>query len=160
MRSTIIMHKGKVFTRLKIFTQKEVQNFGVLVGDLNPVHHNAIYARSTLFKQPIVHGPFLGSLFGGLISANIPHSIYLHQNLRFDKPVFLDEEVLVRVEVKDEKQTSKGTRLVLETMIHKRGLPKEDGSPGEFNTVAVFGDAGVLVLSNVPDVQAMPTGEN
>lgn len=83
------------------FSSGDVQSFANLSGDMNPIHLDMDYARTTPFGQPIVHGILAASLFSALIANDIPGtgSIYLHQDLDFKSPVFFDTEVIARVTV-------------------------------------------------------------
>lgn len=92
----------------KSFSEKDVKLFSELSCDNNPVHLDEKYAQKTIFKNRIVHGYLYSSLISAIIGTKMPGpgSIYLHQDLNFKKPVFLDETVtaLVRItELKPEK---------------------------------------------------------
>lgn len=79
----------------RTFSGKNVRQFAEVSGDTNPLHLDATYAATTIFKRPVVHGMLVGSLFSQLLGTQFPGlgSIYLQQNLRFLKPVFVGETV-------------------------------------------------------------------
>jgi acyl dehydratase len=79
----------------RTFTAQDVLQFAQVSGDTNPLHLDAAYAASTIFKRPVVHGMLVGSLFSQILGTRYPGlgSIYLQQNLRFLKPVFVGESV-------------------------------------------------------------------
>ena len=134
---------GKVFEKVKAFSESEIKLFGALVADSNPIHYDPEVAKRTIFKQPIAQGMLVGSLFSGLIGSNLPRSVYLNQTLKFTKPVYIDEELLVQVAVREEKLTEKGTKLILDTVVKKRSsLPN-----GPFDLTVISGEAVVLLLT-------------
>jgi len=47
---------GQAVEVTKTFTVADVANFAELSGDCNPLHLDADYAATTMFKKPIVHG--------------------------------------------------------------------------------------------------------
>ncbi len=99
---------GQEATIVKSFTENDVEIFSKLSCDNNPVHLNEEYAKNTVFKKRIVHGFLYGSLISAVIGTKMPGpgSIYLHQEMNFKKPVYLNESVtaLVRItELKPEK---------------------------------------------------------
>lgn len=83
------------------FTEHDVGQFSELSLDFNPVHLDPDYAEQSMFGQRIVHGMLVSSLFSGLLGKHLPGegTIYLGQDLKFKKPVYLDQEVTAQVEV-------------------------------------------------------------
>jgi len=92
---------GDSATLKRAFTEADVQDFADLVDDHNRIHLDAEYAAGTPFKQRIVHGMLVGSLFSALLGERLPGhgAIYLGQSLKFKSPVYLDMEVIAKVEV-------------------------------------------------------------
>jgi len=85
----------------KVWSHTEVQTFADISGDVNPIHLNQAYAESTIFKSRIVHGFLVGSLISSVIGNQMPGNgtIYLFQEMKFIRPVFIDEQVFCEVEV-------------------------------------------------------------
>ena len=85
----------------KTVTEADLVMFGAASGDMQPVHFNEEYARTTMFKGRIAHG----MLSAGIISACAgmrlpgPGAIYVSQTLKFKAPVRIGETVTARVEV-------------------------------------------------------------
>lgn len=87
----------------KSFSADDVLMFSQLSLDNNPVHLDHEYAKNTIFKNKIVHGYLYGSLISAVIGTKLPGygAIYLHQEMNFKKPVYLDEEVTAQVNISD-----------------------------------------------------------
>lgn len=85
----------------KTITETDVVLFAGLSTDINPIHINDEYAKSTVFGGRIAHG----ILVSGLISATLanklpgPGCIYLGQDLKFTAPVRIGDTVTATVEV-------------------------------------------------------------
>ena len=92
---------GDKASRSKIFTENDVKQFAEVSTDVNPIHLDEKYAQNTIFKQRIVHGMLVGSLFSGILGCDLPGegTIYLGQTLSFKAPVPLNEKVTATVEV-------------------------------------------------------------
>jgi 3-hydroxybutyryl-CoA dehydratase/enoyl-CoA hydratase len=92
---------GDKASRSKMFTDDDVKRFAEVSTDKNPIHLDAEYAKNTIFKQRIVHGMLVGSLFSGILGCDLPGegTIYLGQTLSFKAPVPLNEQVTATVEV-------------------------------------------------------------
>lgn len=104
----------------KSFSEKDVKIFSELSGDINPIHLVSDYAEKSFFKKRIVHGFLYGSLISAIIGTKMPGpgSIYLHQEMNFKKPVFLDEEVVALVRITDLKPEK--SLVYLDTMCYNK----------------------------------------
>lgn len=87
----------------KTFSEADVVAFSGLSLDTNPVHLDEEYAAGTFFKRRIVHGMLSASLISAALATKCPGpgSIYLGQELSFQKPVYLGDTLTARVEVID-----------------------------------------------------------
>ncbi len=93
----------------KAFSAEDVANFAELSTDKNPIHLDKEYAEKTFFKKNIVHGILVSSLISSALGTQLPGegSIYMSQELKFLKPVYIGEECTAEVEVlskRDDKQ--------------------------------------------------------
>lgn len=97
------MNVGDQRSYKRMITKEEVAKFGELSRDMNDAHFNEAYAKTTIFKKPIVHGMFIGSLFSKIFGMEYPGegTIYCSQSLKFLKPVYPDTTLTVLVTVKD-----------------------------------------------------------
>ncbi len=87
----------------RIITFDDVKKFGELSWDMNDAHFNEAYTKTTIFKKPIVHGMFVGSLFSKIFGMEYPGlgTIYASQTLKFLKPVYPDMLLNVVVTIKE-----------------------------------------------------------
>ena len=79
-----------------------VEAFAQLSGDLNPLHLDEAYAKTTSFGGRIAHGMLAAAYISAVIGTKLPGpgSVYLNQSLRFRRPVRLGDVVTTRVTVK------------------------------------------------------------
>lgn len=103
-------------------TQEDVQAFASLSGDDNPLHLDASFAARTRFRQPIAHGMLTASLISAVIGTRLPGpgGIYLSQELKFVRPVFIGDRVTARAEILDIRPDKPILRLRT-TCINQRG---------------------------------------
>lgn len=94
---------GMTFEISRGFSSEDVNNFSQLSGDMNPVHLNEAFAKTTIFGERIVHGALVSSVFSTIFANHLPGPgcIYLKSESRFLKPVFLNEAVNFKVEIID-----------------------------------------------------------
>lgn len=130
---------GQIYSHDFNFSQDEVNRFAEVTGDKNPVHLNAEYAATTMFKKPIMHGMLSASLFSKVFGTLFPGegTIYLKQSLNFMKPMYVDtayEAVFTVKEVVKEK-----SRAIFETVI-------KDKATG---TICTSGEATVMNVNKI-----------
>lgn len=102
------------------FSQENVNSFAELTGDNNPLHLDSEYAKSTIFKSPIVHGFFVGSIFSRIFGTKYPGegTIYLDQSLNFLRPVYMDTYYYAKITV-IEVNHIKGKATLLTTVFNE-----------------------------------------
>ena len=75
--------------------------FADVSGDRNPVHVDADYAATTMFKERIAHGmlsaAYISAVFGMQLPG--PGAIYVSQTLNFKAPVKIGDAVVTTVKV-------------------------------------------------------------
>lgn len=127
---------GQKASIVKVFTQAEVLNFSQMSGDSNRVHFDEAYAAASIFGKPIVQGPFVASLIGGLLGSTLPGdgTIYLAQETAFKKPVFVNERIEAFVEVQNVREDKPIVTL-------RTWVVKQDGQ------IAIEGKATVMILT-------------
>ena len=85
----------------KVVTKEMIHAFAEISGDTNPVHLDAEYAAGTVFKQNIAHGILVIGLISKVLGCDMPGygSIYVSQQVKFLRPVKIDDEITATVEV-------------------------------------------------------------
>lgn len=100
----------------RTITAEEVDQFGHLSGDLNPLHMDEQYAASTPFKRRVVHGLLTGALVSTThTQLTGPGFVYVGQELKFLGPVFIGDTVNVDVTVVAKKEAKR--ILILDTVV-------------------------------------------
>ncbi len=88
-------------------TQRDIELFAVMSGDVNPAHVDPDFAKSDMFHKVIAHGMWGSALISTVLGTELPGpgTIYLDQSLRFLGPIGLGDTVTVTVKAleKDEK---------------------------------------------------------
>ncbi|MEO7087525.1 MAG: MaoC family dehydratase [Bacteroidia bacterium] len=96
----VLAQMGKQFVFSRSFSSKEMKTFAELTGDNNPIHQSEEFAKQSIFKQRIVPGVLLMSMFSKIFGTLPDNSgIYEFQSCQFIKPVYLDETVKAIVEL-------------------------------------------------------------
>ena len=82
-------------------TLEEVKNFASLTGDTNALHLDEEFAGKTKFGKCVVHGMLVASFISTMIGTVFPGkgALYLGQDLKFKKPVFVNDIIQVNVKV-------------------------------------------------------------
>ena len=104
------------------FSQEDVIKYSEITGDKNPIHTELEYAKNTIFKRPIVHGFFVGSVFSRIFGTEYPGlgTIYLNQTMKFISPVFLEEFYYAKI-ILSEVDIIKGKANVITEIIDSYG---------------------------------------
>lgn len=78
-----------------------MEQFSKLSGDKNPIHFDEEYAKTTIFKKRIAPGILVSSFISAVIANKLPGkgSIYLEQDLKFKKPVYINDIITTEVEI-------------------------------------------------------------
>ena len=118
-----MFNKGEKATFSKTITESDVCVFAGVSGDFNPIHINKIYAEQTMFKKRIVHGALLNSYISNVIGMQLPGTgtIYLEQNSKFVKPVYIGDTVTASVEIEDIIKEEKGILKLSTNVVNQNG---------------------------------------
>lgn len=89
----------------KTLSREDVVLFAKTSGDVNPVHLDEAYAKTTEFGECIGHGMWSGALISAAIATTLPGpgSIYRSQSIKFLKPVKIGDTLTVWLEVTEKK---------------------------------------------------------
>ena len=83
-------------------TERDIQLFAAVSGDVNPAHVDALYANNSVLHGIIAHGMLGASMISTVLGTRFPGpgTVYLSQSLRFLKPVRVGDTVTVTVTVR------------------------------------------------------------
>lgn len=106
-----------------LITEKLIKDFCDVSGDNNPIHTDDKYAQQLSLKKRIAPGLLLGSLIASVIGNDFPGpgTIYLSQTLKFTFPAYVNDQVIVQLEISEIK---KNNWLVLKTSCTNQCLKK------------------------------------
>ncbi|UYP47327.1 hypothetical protein NEF87_003612 [Candidatus Lokiarchaeum ossiferum] len=91
---------GKQCEISKTITTEDIDAFMNLSGDRNPIHHDIEFAKRTFFRRPIAHGLISASLIStGLTKLMGSGNLWLSQNLKFEKPVYVGDTVVAHLKI-------------------------------------------------------------
>lgn len=112
----------------KTISEADVYTYAGLIGDINPVHVNAEYAKTTRFGERIVHGMLTASFFSTIVGMLIPgaDAIYLGQTCRFLLPVKFGDTITATGEVISMRPEKK-IAVMKTTIVNQRGELVIDG---------------------------------
>ena len=106
----------------KTITEGDIMLYAGISGDFNPAHMDAESAKKGMFGQRIAHGMLSAGFISNVLGNQLPGpgTIYMGQELRFIKPVFIGDTVTATVTVKEKIEEK--NRLKLETVVtNQRG---------------------------------------
>jgi phosphotransacetylase/acyl dehydratase len=90
-------------------TQRDIDLFAEVSGDVNPAHVDPAYAETDMFHHIIIHGMWGAGLISAVLGTKLPGpgTIYLGQDLRFRHPVSIGDTITATLTV-TEKKLEKG----------------------------------------------------
>ncbi|MFA5879473.1 MAG: MaoC/PaaZ C-terminal domain-containing protein [Candidatus Margulisiibacteriota bacterium] len=93
----------------KILTNEDIKIFAAMTGDVNPVHLDPDFAKTSIFGNVVAHGMWGSVFFSTLLGTKLPGlgTVYLSQTLNFLAPVYLGDTIKVEVEVKTKDDLKK-----------------------------------------------------
>jgi len=110
----LLINQSETFR--KTITEADVNLFASITGDINPIHIDEIYAKSTKFGKRIAHGFLVSSLISVVLGTKLPGpgTIYISLSLNFKAPVYIGDTVEIRVIVKEIIKAKNRVRLLTE----------------------------------------------
>jgi len=115
---------GDVFEKEFIVTDDKVRTFAKISGDDNPLHVNDDFASKTRFGKRIAHGILITSFISKVIGRDFPGdgTIYVSQEVKFKRPVFINDKVTVRIKILEKNDAKK--RMILSTDVYNEDEKK------------------------------------
>jgi 3-hydroxybutyryl-CoA dehydratase len=104
---------GQSYETNFVITAELVERFAEVTGDHNPIHLNEEYAAKSIFKQRVAHGMLQAGFLSGILGCHFPGvgTIYLSQTLKFIKPVFIKDQITLRLEILEINSEKNNVRL-------------------------------------------------
>jgi 3-hydroxybutyryl-CoA dehydratase len=92
---------GQSYETSFVITAKLIERFAEVTGDHNPIHLDDGYASKSIFKQRVAQGMLQAGLLSGILGCHFPGvgTIYLYQTLKFIQPVFIRDQITLRLEI-------------------------------------------------------------
>ena len=117
MRTIDTIQIGDSASFTKTVTESDIILYAGISGDFNPAHMDAEHAKTTMFGQRIAHGLLSAGFISNVLGNQLPGpvTIYMGQELRFVKPVFIGDTVTATVTVVEKIEEK--NRLKLETVV-------------------------------------------
>jgi len=87
----------------KTITERDIALFGEVSGDVNPVHFDEEYAKTTMFKGRIAHGMLSASYISTVLGMKMPGpgTIFMSLTTRFKAPVRIGDTVVTTCAVRE-----------------------------------------------------------
>ncbi len=87
----------------KAVTERDIELFGEVSGDMNPVHFDEEYARKTIFRGRIAHGVLSLSFISTVLGMKLPGpgTIIMSASTRFKAPVRIGDTVVTTCTVRE-----------------------------------------------------------
>ena len=87
----------------KTVSERDVELFGEVSGDRNPVHFDEAYAKNTVFKGRVAHGVLSISYISALLGNEMPGpgTIFLSATVNFKAPVRIGDTVVTTCTVRE-----------------------------------------------------------
>jgi acyl dehydratase len=76
-------------------SKADMQSFGCLVDDHNPIHEDEFFAKSKGFSAPLVYGVLLAGQVSKLVGTQLPdqHSFLTGLCINFERPAYLADDL-------------------------------------------------------------------
>jgi phosphotransacetylase/acyl dehydratase len=110
-------------------TQRDIDLFATVTGDVNPAFVDPEYAATGMFHHIIIQGMWGAGLISATLGTRLPGpgTIYLGQDLRFTRPVSIGDTITATVTVR-EKKPAKGDVVLDCVCTNQLGHPVITGS--------------------------------
>ncbi len=84
-------------------SERDIELFGEVSGDTNPVHFDEAFAKTTMFKGRIAHGMLSASYISTVLGMKMPGpgTIFLSLTARFKAPVRIGDTVVTTCTVRE-----------------------------------------------------------
>jgi 3-hydroxybutyryl-CoA dehydratase len=141
-KTTLTIHEitcGMKEVMITTITEEQVDQFGKLSGDLNPLHMDQNFAKNTPFKRRVVHGMLIASYISQThTNFTGPGFVYIGQELNFKGPVHIGDTIKITLTVTKKKE-EKGI-LIFDTTVKN-----------QHNKIVLQGASALMELKNLQE---------
>ena len=116
---------GETAELKKKFTSEDIERFAVLTMDDNGIHTSEELSAKGIFRRPVIHGVFVGSLISSVMGTQLPgHGTILQEmDCKYTNPVYPGDEVTAKVVLTDAEEQEKYYTATLEgTCVNQDGI--------------------------------------
>ncbi|MGI6765784.1 MAG: MaoC family dehydratase [Lentihominibacter sp.] len=113
---------GDRASMVKTFTIEDIKSFAELTMDFNGMHMDDELSKRGLFRIPVVHGVFVGSLISSVMGMELPgHGTILQsQDIQYLQPVYPGDTVTAEVVLAEIEEHDKFYVATLEGICHNQ----------------------------------------
>lgn len=114
---------GQKDSLTKKLLAEDVEMFAQVSLDTNPIHLDEEYAKKSVFGRRIAHGIISAGLISAVLANKLPGegTIYLGQELKFNKPVFIGDTITATVEIIEVVRADKGIYKLKTDVVNQHG---------------------------------------
>ncbi len=96
-----VLGVGDSYKEVIVANEQIIEKIAEVSGDRNPIHLDENYARQSKFKKRIAHALFCINGISMIIGNSFPGegAILLSQKFQYLRPVYIDDEIEISVEV-------------------------------------------------------------
>lgn len=100
----------------RIVTEKDMELFGELSGDYNPMHVDEMFAKRRGYNGRVVYGMLASAFYSALVGMYLPGENCLLNtcNITYQKPVYIGDELTVSGIVIDKREGTRRIRISAE----------------------------------------------
>lgn len=104
------MRIGEKASFSKTISESDIYLFAGITGDFNPIHVDSMTAESSFAHARIAHGTLVSGMISTVIGMKLPGpgTVYMEQDSKFLKPVYIGDTVTANVEVTEIINSTKG----------------------------------------------------
>ncbi len=95
------LQPGNTETMTKTMTESDVMLWVGITGDMNPVHIDKEYGKTTRFKDVVVPGLLVAGLISTAVTKVTFGNVYAMQNLKFVKPVYIGDTITATAVIRE-----------------------------------------------------------
>ena len=114
---------GQKASVTKTIESQDVEMFAKVSTDNNPIHLDEEFAKNSVFGRRIAHGIISAGLISATLANKLPGqgTVYLGQELKFNKPVFLGDTLTANVEIVEVVRPDKGIYKLKTDVVNQHG---------------------------------------